>query len=926
MNDTIKYWIKNQCLHGKTWEWIRTLGKDSDEDLKKFLEERVEYDFWDALTPEEWKAIVNEEKRQSEMYEKMYDENGATVLGANNEDNSIIIPSEEDSAWQCYKNKLLNDGFGVQTVDDIENSTIKTLKHLSRDTMQTGPIKGLVVGNVQSGKTANMAALMAMAADNGWNMFIILSGTIESLRVQTQKRLNSDLNNWEAKYNSRFKWHTIDNPIAAEQYGKRVKDANFDFNIESKQRFLAVCLKNSSRLRNLIEWLARGGEKRTDIRLLIIDDEADQASINVSPTERTKINELILNLINDRDSGGGEISNKFGAVNYIGYTATPFANVLNEAPSKESLYPSHFIATLAVSDEYFGPQQIFGCKDTIYDGLNIIRNVSEEEIDGIADIHKGATEPQIPQSLEDAICWFLCGVSCMRVWKYKKPISMLIHTSRLKNHHGSVASAIEQWFNDTTQSAIIEKCKSVWDRERELFDVEDLLAQYTNYNNSNGGANIRRLPSFNEIKTELTELLEEGITDIKINGDREPVYSEGIHLCIDNSEPNNEPDVLKRLLYPESNNMPEKAPAFIVIGGQTLSRGLTIEGLISTFFLRSSLAADTLMQMGRWFGYRRGYELLPRLWMSANAREQFEFMSEMDYALRQEIKEMHDTGVNFSEVGPRIKTSPTNIIRIAAYNKMKSAIDVEFDFTGHTMETGVFKNDKEVLTENLKTAKQFISSLGLPIDSPHINDHNYMWEGVDLENIVQFLRSYRYSERAKGFNDIEPLIGWLENFTSEDLIGSWNVILAGNKTGNNKWEPFIGLSVNKVNHTQRGLRRDDTINIGVLRSPEDFLTDIPIESPEEEKEIKESLNGSHKLSDINNLRGKFGLSQTPQLVLYVINKDSIPREGTKNRYPLNAVEDIVGFSINITGEREGNSTVRAVTIHIPNKGNLDIAD
>lgn len=923
MNETIKNWIKNQRLHGKSWDWLLTVGKTSDEDLREFLKDRVEYDFWDDLSPEEWKSIVCEEKRLSEIDEKIYDESGATVLGANNEDNFIVIPSEENSAWQCYKNKLLNDGFGIQTVSSIEKSAVKTLKHLSRDTMQTGPIKGLVVGNVQSGKTANMAALMAMAADNGWNMFIILSGIIESLRVQTQKRLNNDLNNWEARFNSRFNWQTIDNPIAAEQYGRRVQD--YDFDLKSNQRYFAVCLKNSTRLRNLIEWLARGGEKRKDIRLLIIDDEADQASINVSPTERSKINTLILNLINGRNSKGTELSDKFRAVNYIGYTATPFANVLNEAPGKESLYPSHFIATLAVSDEYFGPQQIFGCKDTVYDGLNVIRNVSDGDIDGISNIHQRESVQHIPQSLEDAICWFLCGVSCMRVWKYKKPISMLIHTSRLKKHHGLVASAIEQWITATPQE-IIEKCKSVWEREKGLFDVEHFLEQYPNYNNANGGANIRRLPSFNEIKTELTELLDKGLTDIIINGDNEPVYSEGIHLCIDNSETNKASDTMKRLLYPDANNMPDKAPAFIVIGGQTLSRGLTIEGLISTFFLRSSLAADTLMQMGRWFGYRRGYELLPRLWMSENAREQFEFMSEMDYALRQEIKEMHDTGVDFSEVGPRIKTSPTNVIRIVAHNRMNDAIDVEFDFTGHTMETGVFKNDEEVLSKNLETAEKFISSLGDPIARPHINAHNYMWEGVELEKIIEFLRSYKYSERAKGFNDIEPLIGWLEKFTSEDLIGRWNVILAGNKTGDNRWEPVSGISISKVNHTQRGLRRDNTINIGVLRSPEDFLTDIPIESAEEEKGIKESLNGSHKTSEINNLRGRYGLNQTPQLVLYVINKDSVPREGTKNRYALNAVEDIVGFSINLTGERNGNSAVRAVTIHIPNNGNLDITD
>ena len=187
MEHTIIDWIKKQRLHGQSWEWLMMVGKTSDEELQKFLDYKKDFDFWSSLTPEEWKSIVEEQKRQSELAERVNDENGATVLGSEEEDNSIQLPIESDSAWQVYKNRLIENGFGLQTVDSIEKSAIKTLKHLSRDTKDSGPRKGLVVGNVQSGKTANMAALMAMAADNGWNMFIVLSGTIESLRKQTQK-------------------------------------------------------------------------------------------------------------------------------------------------------------------------------------------------------------------------------------------------------------------------------------------------------------------------------------------------------------------------------------------------------------------------------------------------------------------------------------------------------------------------------------------------------------------------------------------------------------------------------------------------------------------------------------------------------------------------------------------------------------------
>lgn len=915
-------WIRSHRQRGKSWEWLSTVGQLSEDGLRRFLEERVELDFWEHLTPEDWRRIVNEQRELSEVEERINDENGATVISASNEDNDIVTPMEGNSAWQCYRRKLLNDGFGVQTVESIENAAIKTLKHLSRDTTNTGPVKGLVVGNVQSGKTANMAALMAMAADYGWNMFIILSGTIESLRKQTQKRLNADLNN--DRYRSRFNWYSIDNPIAAEEYGKRVEDYHFDLN--SVERLFSVCLKNAARLTNLIEWLKRGADKRRDLRLLIIDDEADQASINVSPNERTTINRLIINLINDRDSRNRNVQQRFRAVNYIGYTATPFANVLNEAPGTDSLYPSNFIATLAVSDEYFGPQQIFGCPETIYDGLNIIRNVPDNHIVDINNIHQ-RVGVQIPLTLENAVCWFLCGVSCMRLREYHKPISMLVHTSRNTEHHSAIASAIQTWLENTPRDGILEACRAVWDRETRLFDRDDFLEQYPNYNEANGGAGINSLPGFDEIENGIIYLLDRGVTDIRIdNEDGEFVYSEGIHLCIDNSERQNDPNSMRRLLYPDSNNMPQKAPAFIVVGGQTLSRGLTIEGLISTFFLRSSLAADTLMQMGRWFGYRRGYELLPRIWMSRRARNQFEFMAEMDYCLRQEIKQMAETGTDFSEVGPRIRTSPqTSLIRIAAPNRMQGAIQADFDFTGHTMETGVFRNDRNILLENLETARRFIDSLGTPSNG-HINEHNCLWRDIELNQIIRFLTDYRYSERLRGFNDLDPLIQWLQTFTNDELIARrWSVILAGNRRGENRWEPVDGISINKVDHTQRGERNDDTINIGVLRSPEDFLTDIPAASQEEERNIKERLNGSHKHKDINDLRSTFDLGQTPQLIIYVINRDSRPREGSKNRYPLNAEADIVGFSINLTGERAGRSAVRTLKIDIPNRNDrLDI--
>ena len=227
----------------------------------------------------------------------------------------------------------------------------------------------------------------------------------------------------------------------------------------------------------------------------------------------------------------------------------------------------------------------------------------------------------------------------------------------------------------------------------------------------------------------------------------------------------------------------------------------------------------------------------------------------------------------------------------------------------------------------MELVKSFLRSLGRPSENKHYNSHNHLWQEIELANILEFLRSYKYSERLRGFNDIEPLIGWLKEFTESGQIANWNVILAGPKNGDKNWSPMEGITVNMIERTQRQERTDNKLNIGVLRSPEDFLSDITDVTKEEEANIDKVVKDTHRLQDLSDLRSKFGLDNTPQLVIYIIKKDSKPREGSKTRFPLNAVEDIAGFSINIPGERQGRSAVRSVRIQMPRRDDrLDIPE
>lgn len=268
------------------------------------------------MSVDEWYDFVDSYREEKEGIRRCLDEHGACAINDPDlERNEIVVPLESNSAWQCYKQTLKDKGLAETTISNIEEATRDILSNLTTDSSESQTIKGLVYGNVQSGKTANMAALIAMAADCGWNMFIVLSGTLENLRIQTRTRLIEDL----TLNANRFAWHPIDNPCKVEQEERRPQ--NLRLGKTDKERYLIVSLKNTRRLENLVDYLLEGNqENRKNMRLLIIDDEADNASQNTSKKdrERTRINQLIVNLINNRRSNGEQATTPFGAVNYIG--------------------------------------------------------------------------------------------------------------------------------------------------------------------------------------------------------------------------------------------------------------------------------------------------------------------------------------------------------------------------------------------------------------------------------------------------------------------------------------------------------------------------------------------------------------------------------------------------------------------------------
>jgi len=902
--DDCRNWIKKARAKNLAWEKIALANKASETELQTFLLKQADDNFWD-VDVDDWKNLVAREKEQEEKEEELDSEGGQATIQNEDRNNECTVPTDPQSSWMLYKKKLKTKGFADESIREVESSSIRLLKRLSRDTTQSEPVKGLVIGNVQSGKTANMAALMAMAADWGWNLFIVLSGTIENLRLQTQNRLFDDLND-----PGHLNWHAFQHLSKKTEIGQQTQSLHLEEG--NYNRYFTVCLKNSTRLKNLIQWLQSDVNKQKQMKILVIDDEADQAGINtadITEDERKKINRLICNLVNGKTETSKESKAKYRAMNYVGYTATPYANILNEA-ELESLYPRNFISTLRVSNEYFGPQQIFGLTgyEGEYDGLNIVRRIDENEVKSIMDIHSGDRLKGLPKGFEDSVCWFLCGVACMRYWGYKKPISMLVHTSQKTGHHLHVADAIRHWFEKESPN-IISKCKVVWEKETTQFTLNDFKIQYQKYGSM---SEVKDYPSFSDIQTNLEELVKHKLTNIPLDENAELTYHEGVHLCIDNCkggvvETDSEKPMFVRLAYPSKDNMPKVAPAFIVVGGATLSRGLTIEGLISTFFLRSTKLADSLMQMGRWFGYRRGYELIPRIWLTDNAVKQFEFLSLLDQELRDEIKDMELRGVRPEEYGPRVRNTPKlSFLRITAKNKMQSASAAEMDFSGSYNQTHLFDNDASILQKNLTETETFIKKLKDPETIKSINAHangSYIWRNVDFSLIGDYLKKYQFQSRQDVFNDIKVFSEWVQELTDKGNLKKWNVVLVGRNPKDSsltpRWNSPVG-PLNLVIRTKKP-RPDEVIDIGALRSPADVLKDIDLEN--QPAEVVDGVK-NFKPRFSKDLRRKAQMDSIPQLLIYVIDKDSMVSKKNQiadnpTRLNLNAPCHIVGLCVNI---------------------------
>lgn len=911
-------WIQERLKEGKDRDWIENPFDSMGKKLVDFLNFRRESDNW-SINEDEYLYVVNNEYEEEKERKLRKVERSRTIIFAEGERNDLKIPKNPSDSWVKYREVLRNKGLSYQTIDSIEEDSFGILSRLSLDTENTEPIKGLVVGSVQSGKTTNMAGVMSMAADKGWNIFIVLTGMIDKLRLQTENRLVEDLK----KTNGNKVWQQI-----------------YDFNKHpiyrldlNRDAHIITLLKNKTRLEDLIRWISSNPDSAKKMKIVIIDDEADQASINtakVNEQERKTINRLLVNLTNNLDARGNKFENTLKAINYIGYTATPYANVLNESET-ESLYPRNFITLLQQSKSYIGPTQLFGYSEVEKEGLNIIRNIdyinSNETIE-IGEIHKGELKYFVPEALKQSIAYFIGASASLRLHNFNKPVSMLIHTSHLKAYHDNIFEVINYWLENSKEE-VKTYIERIWSEETKKFKIDDFEKSYPDYEQ---GFNNSLIPHrYVEIKEAIDEILST-IEPLKKTEDNKYQYHRGIHMCIDNGNfSENDIDEYYRLRYPNPEEVRDKevlksTPLFLVVGGNTLSRGLTIEGLISTYFLRNAAASDSLMQMGRWFGYKIKYELYSRVWLTEKTIDEFEYLGELDYSLRNEIENYKAMDLNPKQVGLKLKTSPSKIkLLLTAKNKSQSAIPSEFNYTGARIQTTIFENNEDLLKSNIKAGEEFINSLGKPKIFTNNRSESIVWTEVSFKHVEKFLTEYKFHTRSMISESIQAFLKWNNKMIEKDKFKNWNVLLIGKGKVNsidNNWI-MENFSWNKVERSR--IKKEsitDDIRIKALRGPGDLFKDIDI-SKIDDIELQAKVKSSSS-RDYDEVRNRLGLSEVPQLLIYLIDKDSEASENSRYRRNLDSPVDILGLHIAIPGTKQSSDYTTHVVIDPTNSYDIDL--
>lgn len=823
--------------------------------------------------------------------------------------------------WDQYAEAAEAD-LGQESLQEIWGSCRNTLKWTAYE--YPTPIKGLVHGSVQSGKTANMEGLISLAADYGFNIFIVFTGNIISLNNQTSDRFEEDL--LQGEYSFTF--------VDTDEDGMRAPN--------HRTKTVCVSMKTNKRIARIIRWLTSKPQDADKYHIMVIDDEADLASINTAKQDRdpSRTNNLLRLLVNGKKLDGAPIDKPYASMNYIAYTATPYANLLNEE-TEESLYPRSFITSIPTSNRYFGPQQIFGVTTdaTSYRGLPVY--ISSSDLD-TEYIRFEKNHGDLPEDMKESIAWFISAVAALRYRGYKKPLTLMINTSPKIDSHQTVGHAVLNYINrERSATGELRKyCEIIYNRECKRFSKEllkELMPNYYGEEYSVHEASIITFPSFEEIVPELDKLLNNDCQTNETDEDSKYIFTDKLQICMENSndswinrEDNDMEIHINRVKYPENDQTCETAPAFIVIGGNILSRGLTLKGLISTYFARPIKQADTLMQMGRWFGYRKYYELFPRIWLSNATVRDYQYLARLDEKLKEEIALCNSQKKTPEQCAIRLLAIPDGqrlrgeLRRLSANNKTKKQRPASISYVGKYEEFATFKKDYNQLTQNLSLTKKFLCELSskgiepeLPPESERSGWNVIRWRNVPTSILYDdFVSKFNYG--AKNNNELDEydfFKKWLENLKGGKILPRWTVMVAGTVTDNDedKFEINESLKIGKIVRGNNSAAPKGTIDIKTLRSKADLFKD---EFPSEfdNPYLLKAIKQGEFTRDLRKEQRQYEGLENPLLLIYCIDKDSKPRDNAKQTVPLDVEQDVIAFLVEVPDSDDDNSDMVAIDL------------
>ncbi len=760
--------------------------------------------------------------------------------------------------WQRYS-EYMEGRIPWTALDALDVATDEILSQLE-DPNREGAWdrRGLAVGHVQSGKTGNYTGLICKAADAGYKIIIVFAGLHNNLRAQTQIRLDEGFLGFATVADlPAVGVGLIDNDSSVSPNAATNRSDKGDFNAAAASRmnitpeqrpWLFVVKKNKTVLERLQHWIQNrvadhvdpitGHKMVTNLPILVIDDESDHGSVDTGEDvvddfgnpdlehQPKTINRLIRVILHH-----------FARKAYVGYTATPFANIfIHERGETQEhgpdLFPSAFISNLAAPSNYVGPGRVFGSASSTPDDLPLVRTLSDDEFQPWMPSksttspemrpHKNGHRPRwegedrVPDSLGEAIRSFVyaCAIKKLR-GQGNNHSSMLIHVTRFTSVQNEVFNQVASYVRDM---------KGRYTRGIDLAALEELMCE--EYETA-------FLPGMQEIRDNLVQ--GETLEDFPWVSILEVI-----------------PDVLSDIRVREINGTAKDALDYdenqgtglkvIAIGGDKLARGLTLEGLCTSYFLRTARMYDTLMQMGRWFGYRDGYLDVCRLYTSQEMVEWFGHIADAAEELRQEFDNMVAVGATPKQFGLRVKSH--SVLTVTSRAKMRNARAMQLTYSGDLLQTIVFPNEKDDITANFNATDRFINTLGSSMD---LNDQHFvpegrawsghLWRDVSPLNVISFLREYR--THPASFRVMSPLVAdFIEEMNKDQELTSWTIALIG------KAQPGAEISVGgahvKMLARRRAAAHADRYSIKTLISPSDQAIDLT------EEEWKAALQLSQK--------------------------------------------------------------------------------